>query len=60
MGEMQPKSDAQLLRDYAEHGSEVAFGERVARHSDLVHSAALRRQQPGKEESGIQSMRGLG
>jgi RNA polymerase sigma factor (sigma-70 family) len=42
MGEMQPKSDAQLLREYAESGSESAFTEFVTRHTDLVYSAALR------------------
>ena len=40
--EMQEMSDAQLLRDYAEHGTETAFSEIVARHADLVYSAALR------------------
>jgi RNA polymerase sigma factor (sigma-70 family) len=39
---MQPLSDAQLLRDYAERGAEAAFAEIVARHTDLVYSAALR------------------
>ena len=34
--------DAQLLRRYAEEGSEAAFTELVGRHLDLVHSAALR------------------
>jgi RNA polymerase sigma factor (sigma-70 family) len=42
MGEMQPSSDAQLLRAYAERGAEVAFAEIVARCTDLVYSAALR------------------
>jgi RNA polymerase sigma factor (sigma-70 family) len=39
---MQSKSDAQLLREYAESGSEPAFTELVTRHTDLVYSAALR------------------
>src|SRR6266508_3589731 len=39
---MQPKSDAQLLREYAEHGTEAAFAEIVTRHTNLVYSAALR------------------
>lgn len=42
MGEMHDQSDAQLLRDYAERGVEGAFAEIVARHTDLVYSAALR------------------
>jgi RNA polymerase sigma factor (sigma-70 family) len=42
MGEMQAKSDAQLLREYAERGSEPAFAELVTRYTDLVYSAALR------------------
>jgi RNA polymerase sigma factor (sigma-70 family) len=42
MGEMQEKSDAQLLRDYAECRDEAAFREIVARHTDFVYSAALR------------------
>ena len=36
------KSDAQLLREYAVQGSEPAFAEIVARHADLVYSAAWR------------------
>src|SRR5262249_10854944 len=40
--EMHEKSDAQLLREYAEEGNEGAFRELVARHTDLVYSAALR------------------
>src|SRR5437762_9341574 len=34
--------DLQLLRRYAEEGSEPAFSELVARHIDLVYTAALR------------------
>ena len=39
---MHEKSDAQLLRDYAEFGSEAAFSELVRRYTDFVYSAALR------------------
>jgi len=39
---MQPKADAQLLRDYAERGADAAFTELVHRHANLVYSAALR------------------
>ena len=39
---MNSNSDAQLLRQYAEQGTEAAFAEIVARHTDLVFSAALR------------------
>jgi RNA polymerase sigma factor (sigma-70 family) len=42
MGEMTEASDAQLLRDYVEHGHEAAFREIVVRHTDAVYSAALR------------------
>ena len=42
MDEMQSKSDAQLLREYAEHGTEAAFTEIVARYTNLVYSAAVR------------------
>lgn len=42
MGTMQPKPDAQLLRDHAEQRAEGAFTEIVNRHTNLVYSAALR------------------
>lgn len=42
INEMQPKSDVQLLREYAQCGSDAAFSELVSRHTDLVYSAALR------------------
>ena len=35
--------DRQLLRRYADDGSEAAFGELVARYVNLVYSVALRR-----------------
>ena len=42
MGEMQPKSDADLLREYADHGTEPAFTVLVTRYTNLVYSAAAR------------------
>ena len=42
MSEMHDQSDTLLLRAYAERGAETAFAEIVARHTDLVYSAALR------------------
>src|SRR5215469_9058003 len=39
---MNSKSDAQLLRQYAEQGTEATSTEIVTRHTDLVFSAALR------------------
>jgi len=35
-------TDQDLLRDYVAGGDEVAFGERVARHADMVYGAAVR------------------
>ena len=35
-------TDTYLLRRYAQHGSEAAFGDLVARHVNLVYSTALR------------------
>lgn len=37
-----PRSDHDLLRDYVDRGCERAFAELVARHADLVYSAAVR------------------
>lgn len=42
MGEMNEKSDVQLLRDYAEGGHEAAFRELVERYAGLVYAGALR------------------
>jgi RNA polymerase sigma factor (sigma-70 family) len=42
MGEMQFKSDARLLCEYAENGAEAPFDELVERYAGLVYSAALR------------------
>lgn len=39
---MTEQTDSQLLRAYAAHRCEAAFGELVRRHLDFVHSAALR------------------
>ena len=39
---MHEKSDAQLLRDYAERANEAAFREIVNRHAGLVYASALR------------------
>src|SRR6266404_1833891 len=35
-------TDIELLRSYAHHGSEAAFGELVGRHVNLVYSTAMR------------------
>src|ERR1700722_15292607 len=42
MGEMQEKSDVELLRAFAGRADDAAFREIVRRHTDLVYSAALR------------------
>jgi len=39
---MPEKSDAELLREYADRGNEAAFREIVHRHADLVYASALR------------------
>lgn len=39
---MPEPTDAQLLRDYAEHRNEAAFRELVHRHADVVYASALR------------------
>ena len=39
---MNSRSDQELLRSYAESGSEPAFSEIVRRHADFVYSVALR------------------
>jgi len=39
---MQEKSDAELLREYADQTNEAAFREIVTRHADLVYASALR------------------
>jgi RNA polymerase sigma factor (sigma-70 family) len=39
---MQTRTDADLIQEYAAHGSEAAFGEIVRRYADFVYSAALR------------------
>jgi DNA-directed RNA polymerase specialized sigma24 family protein len=53
MGEMQKKSDAQLLRDYAERQVQEAFTEIVQRHTNLVYSAALRQLESPEAASEI-------
>ena len=47
--DMRDLTDTQLLREFVERQSDSAFAEIVARHADLVYSAALR--QTGEPES---------
>ena len=47
--DMRDLTDTQLLREFVERQSDTAFAEIVARHADLVYSAALR--QTGEPES---------
>jgi RNA polymerase sigma factor (sigma-70 family) len=42
LSEMQEKSDAELLREYAARANDAAFREIVTRHADLVYASALR------------------
>jgi RNA polymerase sigma factor (sigma-70 family) len=55
--EMQTKSDAQLLREYATCGMDMAFTELVHRHTNLVYSAALR--QVGSPEAAAEIAQGV-
>ena len=47
--DMHDPDDSRLLREFVERRSDAAFAEIVARHADLVYSAALR--QTGEPES---------
>jgi RNA polymerase sigma factor (sigma-70 family) len=42
LGQVNDVDDQELLRDYAQNGSEAAFAALVSRHVDFVYSAALR------------------
>jgi RNA polymerase sigma factor (sigma-70 family) len=54
---MSDRDDFQLVREYADHGSQPAFGELVRRYIDLVYSSAARQvRDPGGAEDVTQTV----